>query len=289
MDDLLTILISLSSSFLGGLVAGLFTFLGVKLTIKNENKIKKQDIKDKNKETNKQIIANRPQFQIVENNENIKDEIEIFILPYNNPKLIDKDTIIFDYDTLKLDNKFWDFYYLVIENIGKQAIQSSFLQLDYKSGANIYSKYELQAWKQIPWAKNYYSDRLSIRSWILPNEQIKLKVFYPKIISQLKNIPLNIYMYDESNNYWHQEMINCVVNNKSEVISANEYIMNYKEDYNQWFTYEHMYYSKNIKKCFNNENMHDILEKRKKECWAKEENDEQFKRDVKNGDVLLNS
>ncbi len=43
---------------LGGLVSGLFTYLGVKMTILNDRELKKQDIYEKNKETNKAIIQN---------------------------------------------------------------------------------------------------------------------------------------------------------------------------------------------------------------------------------------
>lgn len=61
MDFLYYIFIPIISSILGGLIGGLFTYLGVKLTIKNENNLKKQEVYEKNKEKNKLIIANRPQ------------------------------------------------------------------------------------------------------------------------------------------------------------------------------------------------------------------------------------
>ena len=50
MDFLYNIFIPIISSILGGLIGGLFTYLGVKLTIKNENELKKQERYEKNKE-----------------------------------------------------------------------------------------------------------------------------------------------------------------------------------------------------------------------------------------------
>lgn len=78
MDIICDIIIPITTSILGGLIGGLFTFLGVKLTIKNDNELKKQDIREKNKEKNKEIISNRPEFKVVQRKKTIKHEMEIY-------------------------------------------------------------------------------------------------------------------------------------------------------------------------------------------------------------------
>ena len=109
MDFLYYIFIPIISSILGGLIGGLFTYLGVKLTIKNENELKKQEVRETNKEKNKQIIANRPQLEVVqETNNETKKELKIYALPYINPKLETEENIVFDYDKLELNENFWD-------------------------------------------------------------------------------------------------------------------------------------------------------------------------------------
>ncbi len=291
MGFLYYILIPIISSILGGLIGGLFTYLGVKLTIKNENELKKQEIYEKNKEKNKIIIANRPQLEVVQGNDcEIEDELEIYVLPYIKPKLETEERIIFDYDKLDFNKNFWDCQETIIRNCGKCAIKTGFVQLEYKSGVNIYSKYELDSWKQVPWAKNYYSDNQYIPKWIYPNKCFKLKLFYPKKLQQLKAIRLNCYMSDEHENYWYQDIINLKVNgNFSKPISPDEYILHIRDGYYEWFIYDHLFYCKDVEKCFNTRNLEKALQKRKEKLWKQSRQNDKFKRDINTGNKLLNS
>ena len=291
MDFLYYIFIPIISSILGGLIGGLFTYLGVKLTIKNENNLKKQEVYEKNKEKNKLIIANRPQLKVIQENDcKIKDELDLYVLPYINPKLETEEKIIFDYDKLNLNENFWDCKEIIIRNCGKCAIETGFVQLEYKSGVNIYSKYEFDSWKYTPWAKNYYSDHQYIPHWILPNECFKLKLFYPKKLQQLKNIKLNCYMADANGNYWYQDVVNLQVDgNKSEPISPNEYVLHIRDGYYEWFIYDQMYYCKDVEKCFKTLGFERKLEDRKEKLWKQSKENDNFKRDINIGRKLLNS
>ncbi len=290
MEIWYNIVIPIITSTLGGLIGGLFTFLGVKLTIKNDNELKKQEMRERNKEKNKEIILNRPEFKVVQNKKTVNHEMEIFVLPYISPKLQTEEEIIFDYDNLNLEEDFWDCKETIICNSGKRAIEAGFLQLEYKSGVNIYSKYELYSWKQMPWAKNYYSDKQLLPGWIYPNECVKLKIYYPKVMKQLQNIRLNCYMSDEDDNDWYQDVVNLKANgNKSTYVSPNEYVMHYRDDYYKWLIYDHMYYSKNIEKCFNTTGFEKTLQQRKETLWRQEDENKKFKRDINNGDKVLRS
>ena len=290
METVYNIIIPVLTSILGGLIGGLFTFLGVKLTIKNDNELKKQEIKERNEEKNKVIISNRPEFKVAQNKKAVKHEMEIYALPYISPKLQTEEEIIFDYDNLNLGEDFWDCKETIICNIGKRAIKTGFLQLEYKSGINIYSKHELYSWKQMPWAKNYYSDKLLLSGWIYPNECVKLKTYYPKDIKQLQNTRFDCYMSDEDGNYWYQDSVNLKENrNKSTHVSPNEYVMHYRDDYYKWFIYDHMYYSKDVEKCFNTSEFEKTLQQRKEKLWKQEDENKEFKYAINNGDELLKS
>lgn len=290
MDIVYNIVIPIVTSILGGLIGGLFTFLGVKLTIKNDNELKKQEIRERNKEKNKELILNRPEFKVVQSKKSIKHEMEICVLPYISPKLITKEEIYFDYDKLDFKDDFWDCKETIICNSGKRAIETGFLQLEYKSGVNIYSKYDFYSWKKMSWAKNNYSDMQLLPGWIHPNECVKLKIYYPKGIKQLQNIRFNCYMYDEDGNNWYQDVVNLKVNgHKSTPVSSSEYVMHYRDKYYKWFIYDYMYYSKDIEKCFNTIGFEKTLQQRKEKLWKQEDENKKFKWAINNGDELLKS
>lgn len=291
MEIVYNIIIPIFTSIIGGLIGGLFTFLGVKLTIKNDNELKIQERRERNRERNREIILNRPELKVAQEGNVIKCEVEIYVLPYLSPKLITKEEIYFDYDNLDLEKDFWDCRETIIFNSGKKAIGNSFLQLRYKSGVNIYSKYELFTdFEQMPWVKNYYSDMIDLPNWIYPNEYLKLKIYYPKEINKLQNIVFNCYMIDEDENYWYQEVVNFNIDgNKSIPVSPGEYFIHYKEDCNRWFIYDHLYYCKNVEKCFNTVGFEKILQQRKENLWKLEKENRNYKLGITNGEILLKS
>ena len=53
------------ASILGGLVSGLFTFLGVWLTIRHENKKTRREELKQQKEKEEQLFENRPRLEIM--------------------------------------------------------------------------------------------------------------------------------------------------------------------------------------------------------------------------------
>ena len=53
------------ASVLGGLVSGLFTFLGVWLTIRHENKKTRREELKQQKEKEEQLLENRPRLEIM--------------------------------------------------------------------------------------------------------------------------------------------------------------------------------------------------------------------------------
>lgn len=297
MDIVYNIVVPIITSIIGGLIGGLFTFLGVKMTIIHENKTHEEDLKikqaeqkkqdmEKTIERNKRIILTRPEMTLSKSSGKIKAVIEVCLLPYIEPKLFDEKEILFNYSDDIFNEEYWDKYEFILQNTGKREIVSAFLQVPYKSGFNIYSKILLMSWKN-SYVRNYYSDVCALPSYIRPNEKIKIIVYFPKIAPLLKKEGLDLYFYDEDNNYWYQSLINIAGKNEVEIIAPDAYFMHYQEDCNFWFIYDHLYYAEDIEKCFNKD-IRSLLEERKRKNWARTEKQDDFVRDVICGEIALN-
>ena len=282
------IVIPIIASIVGGLIGGLFTFLGVKLTIKNDNRIKAAEMVEKVKEKNREIISRAPRLEVVQDDENVNKYAEIYLLPYRFPELISEDEIWFHYGDEIRDKNFWDFYDVTIQNIGETEISMFFLQLNYKSGLNMYTKYEVYG-KDPMSAIKYYSDRYSPCFGIRPEMKFQLRVYYPKAIPEIEDKLINAYLEDINGNCWFQYGINR--NGDSErarVVSPKEYTLHYRDGYYEWFVYERMYRDRKIPKKFDTKDMPKLLQQRKEDCWAKDKNCEHFRHEVANGKIALN-
>jgi len=285
MDIVYNVVIPIITSIIGGLLGGLFTFLGVKMTLKSHEKEQRKIDAEKTIERNKRIILTRPEMTLAKNSGAIKAVTEVCLLPYIKPKLFDEKEIMFDYPDDIFNEEYWDKYEFVLQNTGKREIVSAFLQAPYKSGFNIYSKNILMSW-QYDYVSNYYSDACSLPSYIRPNEKIKIIVYFPKIAPGLKAEGLDLYFYDEDNNYWYERLVNLNGKNEVEIIAPDAYFMHYQEDCNYWFIYDHLYYAKDVEKCFNKD-ISSLLEERKQKNWARLEKQEDFVRGVKCGEIAL--
>ena len=298
MDTVYYVVIPIVTSILGGLIAGLFTFLGVKTTLNHEKKIREEDLKikqeeqrkqeiEKNISRNKKIIQTRPKLTSVQDENDIKVIEEFCILPYVNPKLINEQLILFRYPDKIFLKEYWDKYELILQNTGKREIINSFLHLPYESEVNIYRKTELVKW-QYEAIRDYYSDERSLISYIHPNEKITIIVYYPKSAPELEDVGFDLYMRDEDDNYWFQHCVNSYNGEcDSQITSPETFRMHLKQDCNMWFVYDSFYYSKDVKKLFN-KRLDNLLAERKKANWDRTEEQDRFVYDVKNGNIALN-
>ena len=235
MDIVYYVVIPIITSLLGGLIGGLFTFLGVKMTLTHERNLHNEDKKlreeeqhkkeiAKTIERNKRIILTRPEMTLSKSNGSIKKVGEVCLLPYYEPELIDEKRIKFIYPDDIFKEEYWDKYEFILQNTGKREIISAFLQVPYKSGFNMYSKIVLMNW-QNSYITNYYSDIYLLPSYIRPNEKIKIIVYFPKIMQEFREAGLDLYFYDEDNNYWFQRLVNIKGKNEVEIIAPDAYFM----------------------------------------------------------------
>ncbi len=285
MEIVFNVVIPIITSIIGGLIGGLFTFLGVKMTLKSQDKERQKKEIEKTIERNKRVILTRPEMTLTKNCSDIKAVEEICLLPYIKPKLFNEKEILFNYSDDIFKEEYWDKYEFVLQNTGKREIISAFLQLPYKSGFNMYSKILLMSWEDA-YVRNYYSDVCSLPSYIRPNEKIKIIIYFPKIAPKLKEAGLDLYFYDEDNNYWYQSLINFAGRNEVEIIAPDAYFMHRREECNFWFIYDHFYYAKDVEKCFK-KNIRSLLEEKKRTNWAREEKQAKFVQEVECGKIAL--
>lgn len=298
-DEIVSIIVPIISSCIGGLVGGLFTFLGVKLTIYNSYKIHKEemDLKEKenlkkqkklNQKINKKMITNRPELKIIEQNiENIENNTIVYILPYSDKATLTDRNIHFNYRRDELLNKSnWKHFNIVFRNTGKTEIDRGFMQLPYKSGLNMYSIYEFEN----IYFNNHYSDNNSLNCKIAPNEYFKLDIYYPKNLNILKKLDFNIYFVDKNDNCWLQEFFNSSYTQNSFSISKLEYIEHYRSNINETFIYDHMFFDdKNVIKKLppTIKDEYKFLQEKKEKAWKLMNEMDDFKNKLKNNEIAL--
>lgn len=298
-DEIVSIIVPIISSCIGGLVGGLFTFLGVKLTIYSSYKIHKEEIDLKEKENlekqkklnqkiNRKMITNRPELQIIESDiDSIENNNRIYILPYSNKATLTDANIYFTYNRDKLLEKSnWKHYSMIFKNSGKTEIDRGFIQLPYKSGLNMYSIYQLEN----IYFNNHYSDNNSLNCKIAPNEYFKLDIYYPKNLNILKKLDFNIYFVDKNDNCWLQEFFNSSYTQNSFSISKLEYIEHYRSNINETFIYDHMFFDdKNVIKKLPPaiKDEYKFLQEKKEKAWKLMNEMDDFKNKLKNNEIAL--
>lgn len=310
MDWLYYIVIPIVSALIGGA----FSFVCILITIKHENKhfkIERQEWEterkereierlkqewEKNKIKNDEIIKNRPQFIVVDKACQPKKSMTVKLLPYLNYEIVgltddivNRDLLVFDYPHEIYDDDFWDSYSVTIKNIGCDCV-GGFLHLPDKSGVNIYDEYDFNERNYI--LVNFYCERVGIPT-ILSGETLTLKICYPKSKLGYKDISLDIFMYDHFENEWRQDNINHKCNfNDSYTISGEEYGMNFREEITQWRVIDRLYFynvNHHINMPIDYTRACAFLAKKKDECNLKEHEFDKYRRDVKDGKILLKS
>ena len=286
------IIIPIITSILGGLIGGLFTFLGVKLTLKDERKRHDEQVGLNIIVKNKEIIKNRPILLSIENYESSPSmRAMVYLVPFGEPELINKKDIVFHYPEKFEEKQNWEEYTIYLKNVGNKRITRSFLHFEDLKNINLYSDLDIYNWNDPLYGQHYFSDALTLSGHIAPGEILELKIYYLKDLPNYKNVLFDIYFEDENGNNWVQYKINRIDNDISafDVVSSLEYSTYRRKNMHTFFLYNKMFFSKNVKKSFNYnlEEMYENIEKETKEWNNKLEEMEKFQNDCKNGKILL--
>lgn len=286
------IVIPIITSILGGLIGGLFTFLGVKLTLKDERKRHDEQIKLNIIEKNKEIIKNRPILQCTKNCESPSSiQAMVYLVPFGEPELINKKDIIFHYPEKFKEKQNWEEYTIYLRNIGNKRITRSFLHFEDLKNINLYSDLGIFNCNDSLCGQHHFSDALTLSGHIAPGEILELKIYYLKDLPNYKNVLFDIYFEDENGNNWVQYRINRIDNDISSfnVVSGLEYSTYRKKDMSTFFLYSKMFFTNNVKKSFNYnyEEMRENIEKETKVWNNIKDEIEEFQNDCENGKILL--
>ena len=254
------IIVPIVSSILGGL----FTFLGVRLTIKSERKTQEENVELKIIESNEKIVKERPKLKSTEAVTESGMKADIYLIPYGIPILINERDILFQYPQDLNDNEKWESYSVYLKNVGHNNITRSFLHIE--DDINMYSDIDMYNWNDPMWGNHYFSDGVTLSGSLQVEEILELNIYFLKEVERLKQTKINIYFEDENGNKWVQYAINKENNNDSvySIVSDFEYSTLRRKDMTRFFLYNKLFFDDKVEKTFDYDSK-EIMKKLKKE------------------------
>ncbi len=237
MTDMIT---SIVSSLLGGLVGGLFTYLGVRATIKHENeKAAKEELRRQKEKEDLQYQL-RPRFEITDHSG---------ILDYLKDTPCDVSMIFgmiedfkdnrFYYNAGLIDCNNWKCVQYTLKNIGATEIDHLYFSTNLTKNTALFDVNK----DEYKWF--YYNNVLNcsvyLGKYIKPQETIRVQICYcdKQIIeSNIGSAPITIWMADINGIWWSQPIFapDKKLNNST------------RTSHKEWRDYTD---EKNIRECFN--------------------------------------
>lgn len=194
--------LSFLGSILSGVIGGLFTFLGVKVTIDNDNKKRKKE------EINK-AIENRPRFEIINykgfevEKDKIENCFEIALLDIKD-FYCDGGRACFNYDEKANNDKNYNCIEYQLKNTGMTEI------VELCATSNLHKNMSVFAYEK----KNFYIKNKMInynvwadQKYIKPGQIITIRVHYLNdqvIYSNLGNPTITLWLTDINGRIWSQ-------------------------------------------------------------------------------------
>lgn len=198
--------LAFAGSILGGLIGGLFTFFGVRLTIKHDEEKRK-------KEQLKQDIDNKPRLEITKYSD-LKDVTK------NMTQCHDFSIIILGITDFRMDGQRARFYY------NQEALNDEMLQcVDYEfKNTGLTEIIDICATSNLPknmsifdkeYYKNYVNENLlcydgwATKRYIKPGEKIRMRIYYVKnqiVLSNMGNPVVTIWLRDINGKLWSQSL-----------------------------------------------------------------------------------
>lgn len=199
------------ASILGGLVGGLFTFLGVLITIQYEKEKEKKKERIRILEKEEEIFKNKPRLEIVDYNgpgqynQNIDADLSLLICEIKDYKKEDRHRFYYDKDMIKPEN--WVTIEYVFKNTGNTEIDHLYFSTTLVKNTAIFNVLDGEY-------ESYYRNNLLNYSVILeknikPGAAIKVKINYltNKIIdSNIGSATIGVWLIDENNRWWTQSL-----------------------------------------------------------------------------------
>ena len=189
------------ASILGGLASGLFTFLGVWLTIRHENN-------KREKEKEELTFANRPRLEIIgcekfeQYSEEKKADACILLCEIKEHK-----NGMFYYDTSVTKPENWSYVEYTLRNTGNTEIDHIYFSTNFLKTTSLFNV--LNGQNVLCYKNHFLNYSVILEKNIKPQQSVCVRVCYIKdkvLVPILDFATITIWMIDEKNNWWSQSL-----------------------------------------------------------------------------------
>lgn len=195
--------LGLIGSVLGGLIGGIFTFLGVKQTIKHEKSKERKAILLKANENKPRLeIVKYSSFNDTINDKTINNDCNVIALKIEDV-ICDEEKLCFIYDKAALDSENLIFVEYKFKNTGNTEIEDICITSNLPKNMSVF---ELER-------KKFYIDNnilnydvFAHKRYVKPGQVIKIRIYYikDKVINNFLSHPFTIWLHDINGRYWRQ-------------------------------------------------------------------------------------
>ena len=199
------------ASILGGLVSGLFTFLGVWLTIRHENKKALQEELKRQKEKEEQLFENRPRLEIMGYKKLTKyssqKTADACILLCSIKEYKNEGRAMFYYDESIIKPENWVCVEYTLRNTGHTEIDHIYFSTNLPKNTALFDV--LNEENVTCYENNILNYSVIFEKTIKPQQTVVVRVCYIRdkiVVSNTGSAPITIWMIDEKKNWWSQPL-----------------------------------------------------------------------------------
>ena len=199
------------ASVLGGLVGGLFTFLGVWMTIHHENKKTRQEELKRQKEKEEQLFENRPRLEIMGYKKLSKysaaKKADISLLLCSIKEYKNEGRAMFFYDESVITPENWVCVEYTLRNTGHTEIDHIYFSTNLPQNTALFNV--LNKENVMCYDNHFLNYSVIFEKTIKPQQTVSIKVCYisdKTVVSTIGSAPITIWMIDENKNWWSQPL-----------------------------------------------------------------------------------
>lgn len=213
--------LAFAGSILGGLIGGLFTYFGVRLTLKHEmEKEKKKQILKTDAEKPRLEIVKFLNFEETKHNRNVNNDCNVLMLDIKK-FADDNGRARFFYDEQALKDENLQFVEYELKNTGLTEIADICITGNLPRNLSLI---ELER-KETYITENFLNYEVwSNKRYIKPGQSLKLRIYYIKdqvMVSNLGTPIITIWLNDVNGRYWSQLLASP--NNQIEISRYRKY------------------------------------------------------------------
>lgn len=213
--------LAFAGSILGGLIGGLFTYFGVRLTLKHEmEKEKKEQILKADAEKPRLEIVKFLNFEETKHNRNVNNDCNVLMLDIKK-FADDNGRARFFYDEQALKDENLQFVEYELKNTGLTEIADICITGNLPRNLSLI---ELER-KETYITENFLNYEVwSNKRYIKPGQSLKLRIYYIKdqvMVSNLGTPIITIWINDVNGRYWSQLLASP--NNQIEISRYRKY------------------------------------------------------------------